>query len=110
MAEGTPIEALAGMDRLVHEPARLAILTALCACQSADFVFLARLTSLTPGNLGSHLSKLEEAGLIEVVKAFHKKRPLTTVILTPEGRRRVDRHWRQLETLRSAGSAYVTSL
>ncbi|HEY3056658.1 MAG TPA: transcriptional regulator, partial [Thermoanaerobaculia bacterium] len=61
-----PFERLAGLDRLVHEPARLSILTALSACKSADFLFLQRLTGLSKGNLSSHLSKLEEGGLVAI--------------------------------------------
>jgi DNA-binding transcriptional ArsR family regulator len=49
------------LDRLVHEPARLAILTVLSSCHEADFVFLQRATGLTNGNLSAHLSKLEDA-------------------------------------------------
>lgn len=105
MAVPAPLAGLDSLDRLVHEPARLAILTALSACRSADFVFLMRLTSLTKGNLGSHLAKLEAAGLVEIRKVLHGRRPLTTVALTDEGARRVERHWAQLELLRSAGSA-----
>ncbi|MBW8877878.1 MAG: transcriptional regulator [Acidobacteria bacterium] len=55
----TPFEQLANLDRRVHDPARLAILTALSACERADFLFLLRITSLTKGNLSSHLSTLE---------------------------------------------------
>ena len=62
----TPFEHLASVNRLVHEPARLAILTALSACDKADFVFLVNVTGLTKGNLSSHLSKLEQAGLVEI--------------------------------------------
>lgn len=105
MGAPTPLAGAAGLDRLVHEPARLAILTALSACHSADFVFLMRLTALTQGNLGSHLARLEAARLVEIVKTVHDRRPLTTVVLTPEGARRIERHWVQLELLRSAGSA-----
>lgn len=65
-----PFEELASVDRLVHEPARLAILTALAACASADFLFLQQLTGLSKGNLSSHLAKLEQAGLVGVSKQF----------------------------------------
>jgi DNA-binding MarR family transcriptional regulator len=95
-----PFEDLAGLDRLIHEPARLAILTALSACDSADFLFLQRLTGLTKGNLSAHLSKLEEAGLVLVTKAFLGKKPRTTLMLTKAGREAVERHWRQLDALR----------
>ena len=50
------------LDRLIHEPGRLAILTVLSSVTDADFVFLLRATGLTKGNLSSHLSKLEDAG------------------------------------------------
>ena len=72
-----PFEELAALDRLVHEPARLSILTALASCESADFLYLQRLTGLSKGNLSSHLSKLEEAGLLVVTKQFKGKTPNT---------------------------------
>jgi len=93
-------ETLAGLDRLIHEPARLAILTALSACRSADFMFLQRLTGLTRGNLSTHLSKLEEGGLVQIEKQFIGKKPNTTVCLTKAGRTAIEHHWQQLESLR----------
>jgi DNA-binding transcriptional ArsR family regulator len=89
------------LDRLIHEPGRLAILTVLSSVQSADFVFLQRTTGLTKGNLSSHLSRLEEAGLVEIEKKFVLKKPNTSVALTPVGRQRTAQHWNQLERLRS---------
>jgi DNA-binding MarR family transcriptional regulator len=88
------------LDRLVHEPGRLAILTVLSSVTDADFVFLQRTTGLTKGNLSSHLSKLEEAGLVKVDKSFVRKKPNTKVALTATGAERVARHWDQLERLR----------
>jgi len=70
-----PFQELAGLDRLVHEPARLAILTSLGACSSADFLFLQRLTGLSKGNLSSHLAKLEEAGLAEEARCALPRSP-----------------------------------
>jgi DNA-binding transcriptional ArsR family regulator len=93
-------EEIAELDRLIHEPARLAILTALSACASADFLFLQRLTGLTKGNLSSHLSKLEGANLVQIDKQFVGKMPNTSVRLTRTGRTAIERHWQQLETLR----------
>ncbi|HEY3033798.1 MAG TPA: transcriptional regulator [Streptosporangiaceae bacterium] len=95
----TPFEAIAELDRVVHEPARLAILSALSACASADFVFLQRITGLSKGNLSSHLSKLEDAGLVSVVKAFAGRTPRTTVAITDDGRGRIEAYWRDLERL-----------
>jgi DNA-binding MarR family transcriptional regulator len=96
----TQFEELASLDRLIHEPARLSILTALVGCQSADFLFLRRLTGLTGGNLSAHLAKLEEAGLISLEKRFVDKRPNTQVQITEVGRVAVEKHWKQLESLR----------
>jgi DNA-binding MarR family transcriptional regulator len=93
---------MAGLDRLIHEPARLAIMTALSAAQKADFLFLQRVTGLTKGNLSTHLTKLEEGGLVEIRKEFVGKKPVTWVSLTPDGRAAIDRHWEQLQRLRES--------
>jgi DNA-binding transcriptional ArsR family regulator len=102
----TPFQGLAELDRMVHEPARLAILAALSACESADFVFLQRITGLSKGNLGSHLARLEEAGLVEVVKEFVGKQPRTTMALTDDGRERLDAHWQHLQRLSRAATRW----
>lgn len=91
------------LNRLVHEPARLGILTALSACDEADFLFLLNLTGLTKGNLSSHLSKLEQGGLVAIRKTFEGKQPVTYVRLTPEGRAALKVHWKRLDVLRTAG-------
>ena len=88
------------LDRLIHEPGRLAILTVLSSVKDADFVFLQRTTGLTKGNLSSHLTKLEEAGLVAIEKRFIHKKPNTSVALTPLGRTRIAHHWDQLERLK----------
>lgn len=93
-------EELANLDRLVHEPARLSILTALSGVVSADFIFLQRLTGLTVGNLSTHLSKLADAGLIEIDKQFINRRPNTQVQITAAGREAVERHWQKLDEIR----------
>src|ERR1051325_9270076 len=95
-----PFEGIAGLDRLVHEPARLAILTALANCQSADFLFLQRLTGLTKGNLSSHLSRLERAELIAIEKEFVANVPNTHVSLTKAGHTAITKHWTKLDQLR----------
>ena len=100
-------EALASLDKLIHEPARLAILTALSACESADFLFLGRLTGLSKGNLSSHLSKLEEAGLIQIEKQFIGKKPNTVVSLTENGRTAIDKHWQTLNNLRNGAQSWL---
>jgi DNA-binding transcriptional ArsR family regulator len=95
-------EELAALDRLIHEPARLAILTALSACDSADFLFLQRLTGLTKGNLSAHLTKLAEGDAVEIEKGYIGKVPNTKVRITDAGRSAIERHWQQLERLRQA--------
>lgn len=93
-------EELAGIDKLIHEPARLAILTVLSSCISADFLFLQRLTGLTKGNLSSHLTKLEDAGLVSIQKTFVGKTPHTVIRLSESGQVAIKTHWEQLERLR----------
>ena len=85
-AAGEDLRTIGSVDRLVHEPARLMVMALLYVVESADFTFLMRQTGLTWGNLSSHLSKLEEAGYIEVEKEFKGKKPHTMLHLTDEGR------------------------
>jgi len=80
---------LSGIDRLIHEPARLAILSVLRAFETADFLFLLKQTELSRGNLSSHLSKLEAAGYVDITKEFVAKVPRTLIRLTDSGRRAV---------------------
>lgn len=78
-----------GLDRVLHEKARLGILTSL-ATRPEGLLFgdLKRLCALTDGNLNRHLEVLQEAGLVEVWKRFEGRRPQTLVRLSAEGRRR----------------------
>jgi DNA-binding MarR family transcriptional regulator len=82
----TSLISLTEVDRLVHEPARLAVMALLYVIDSADFTFLMNQTGLTWGNLSAHMSKLEEAGYIEVEKSFKGRRPNTSLQLSPQGR------------------------
>jgi DNA-binding MarR family transcriptional regulator len=84
--------ALAGLDRLIHEPARMLLMSLLSVVESADFLFLQRQTGLTAGNLSSHLSRLEEAGYVRMAKQFVGKKPNTLLSLTREGHRAFDRY------------------
>lgn len=83
---GNGLKDLSSLDRLIHEPARLMIMTILYAVKEADFVYLQRECGLTQGNLSSHLSKLEEAGYLLISKTFKGKYPLTLCSLTRAGR------------------------
>ncbi|MFD0986899.1 winged helix-turn-helix domain-containing protein [Methyloligella solikamskensis] len=78
-----------GLDRVIHEKARLGILTSLIGHpKGLSFGDLKRLCGLTDGNLSRHLQVLEETGLVQIDKRFEGKRPLTTCRLTPAGRER----------------------
>jgi DNA-binding transcriptional ArsR family regulator len=87
---GNGIKDLSLLDRVIHEPARLMIMTILFAVEEADFVYLQRECGLTQGNLSSHLSKLEEVGYLTITKTFKGKYPLTICKLTRKGREAFD--------------------
>ena len=97
-----PFEEISSLDRVVHEPARLAILTALDACRTADFQFLQSVTGLTNGNLSTHLARLKRAGLVTTAKTFRGNMPHTAVSLTVDGRATIRAHWTRLRELRRA--------
>lgn len=80
------IRSIIDADKIIHEPARVVILSLLNAVDSLDFVFLMNQTGLTQGNLSSHLSKLEAAAYIEIEKTFHKRRPRTIIRISDTGR------------------------
>jgi DNA-binding transcriptional ArsR family regulator len=82
----SPIAKPQSIDRIVHEPARYQILALLSVVKEADFLFVMRQTGLTRGNLSSHMSKLEKAGYVSVVKDFMGKKPHTMMRITRTGR------------------------
>jgi len=86
------------LDRLIHEPARLLIVTILSSVESADFLFLQRETGLTKGNLSAHLSKLENAGYVKIQKTFKGKLPLTICKLTAAGTKAITQYRQQLQS------------
>jgi DNA-binding MarR family transcriptional regulator len=87
-----------GLDRVLHEKARLGILTSLVANPDGlKFGDLRAFCALTDGNLSRHLDVLREAGLVEVWKGFEGRRPQTIVRLTPDGRRRFVSYLEELE-------------
>jgi DNA-binding transcriptional ArsR family regulator len=79
------IRDMVNIDRLVHEPARLAIMAVLSACTTADFAYLLNATGLGKGNLSSHLTRLKEAGYISITKGFKGNYPNTSCALTAKG-------------------------
>ena len=86
------------LDRLIHEPARLLIVTILSTVESADFLFLQRETELTKGNLSAHLRKLEDAGYVKIEKTYKGKLPLTVCKLTAAGTKAVTQYRQQLQS------------
>ena len=90
---------LAGVDRLIHEPARLMIMTILNAVDEADFLYLLNETGLTRGNLSTHLSKLEAAGYITIEKTFRGKIPRTVCGLSEVGRTAFGKYRKQLRLI-----------
>ena len=80
----------AGLDPLIHAPARLNIITNLYVVESADFIFLRNLTGLTWGNLSAHVSKLQEAGYLEVEKSIVNKKTHSVAKLTKVGRKALE--------------------
>ena len=80
---------MAGLNELIHQPARLRLMAALAALEAdaqVDFTYLKKLLGFTDGNLGTHLLKLEEAGYLTQEKAFVDRKPRTYIRITPEGR------------------------
>jgi len=87
-----------GLERIMHEKARVGILTSLSACREGLlFNELKDLCSLSDGNLSRHIQTLLEAGMVEVWKGFHRKRPQTLCRITPAGRERFQTYLHELE-------------
>ena len=73
----TPTDDFGQINRLIHEPSRMAIMGVLASIEQADFKYLLGTTGLTKGNLSRHLTKLEDAGYVEIIKTFVGKMPKT---------------------------------
>jgi len=80
------IPSIDDLDRVIHSPARLIILSYLEAVEEMDFIYLMHLTELTWGNLSVHLRRLEEAGYVHIRKDIVQRKTRTTMQLTDEGR------------------------
>lgn len=89
------------LDRTIHEPARLRILTILSGVDEADFNFLLNTVGLTKGNLSSHMDKLEKAGYVTIVKTFNGRIPHTDFTITAEGRSALEKYWEELDAIRA---------
>ena len=100
-----------GLDRVIHERARLSVLTSLVSHpKGLAFVDLKELCALTDGNLSRHLKVLEEAGLVEIVEGHDGSRPQTLCRLTNSGRKRFLEYLTTLEqVVRDAAAAVETT-
>jgi DNA-binding transcriptional ArsR family regulator len=87
---------LLDVDRIIHEPARLLIMTILSMAEKADFLFLLNETGLTRGNLSTHLSKLEDSGYVEIEKTYRGKIPQTICAITPAGLEAFEKYRKQI--------------
>ena len=87
------------IDRLIHEPSRLAIMAHLYVVDTADFIFLMKQTGMTWGNLSVHISKLETAGYLAVKKEFLGKKPHTLVNITERGKAAFEAYRKEMENV-----------
>ena len=92
------------IDRVIHEPVRLKILSILIGIDIADFTFLLSTLGLSRGNLSSHMDRLERAGYIEVQKKFNGKIPHTNYRIADGGREALSDYWAALDQIRAAGT------
>ena len=90
------LQSISGLDRVIHEPARLMLVALLSSVESADFLFLLKESGLTKGNLSVHLSRLEEAGYLQMEKTFRGKVPHTAYRLTKKGKSAFDKYRKSL--------------
>jgi len=90
------IQSIAELDRIIHEPGRLMIITLLYSVDQADFLYLQYETGMNKGTLSSHISRLEQAEYIHVEKTFRGKVPQTLLRLTRMGRKSFERYRKNL--------------
>ena len=91
------LRSMGDLDRVLHEPSRLMIATILYSVEEADFLYILNASHLTRGNLSTHLSRLEEAGYVQIEKSFKGKLPRTVCRLIPPGRAAFEAYRRQLK-------------
>ncbi len=80
------LRAIAELDRVIHEPGRLMIVALLSGLEECDYRYLVHETEMNKGTLSSHLTRLEEAGYLQMEKTFRGKVPRTLLRLTASGR------------------------
>lgn len=97
--EGSKLSSSAGLDKLIHERLRLAIVSALAVHESLSFNELKEMIGTSDGNLSVHARKLEEAQYVACTKSFDGRTPRTEYRLTPSGRRSLERYLAHMEAL-----------
>ena len=99
MKKTDTLQSMLDVDRLIHEPARLIILTILYVLESADFLYLLSETGIRKGNLSSHLTRLEKAKYITIEKTYRGKTPMTICRLSGEGLSAFETYREQLKNV-----------
>lgn len=92
-------ESIKPIDRVIHAPARLMIMTTLYVIEGGDMVFLRKQTNLSWGNLSVQVRRLEEVGYVIVEKEFVDNKPHTVVCMTSEGRRAFEAYRRHIKDI-----------
>jgi len=98
-ADKTDNNPLQNINKTIHEPARLNIMSNLYVVESADFIYLMRTTGLTDGNLSAHIKKLSTTGYIKIRKEFKNNRPLTTIFMTDEGKSAFEQYMADMKSI-----------
>ena len=91
--------AMDALDEVIHQKARLGIMSTLLALGEADFKLLKESLGLSDGNLSTHLALLEERGYVEVRKEFKGRKPHTTAVPTDRGRTAFAKYLATLERI-----------
>ena len=89
-SEFQDIYKIAALDKIIHERARLAIMTVLYHREEVNFQYLKRALKTSEGNLATHIKALEGAGYVNVIKKFVRKKPQTSYQMTKKGRENYD--------------------
>ena len=98
--QSRPAQARAAeLDRIIHEPIRLGIVSALAGCESMTFNELKELLKTTDGNLSVHARKLEEHEYVVCEKSFEGRIPRTSYSLAPQGKRALEIYLQHMEAL-----------
>jgi DNA-binding MarR family transcriptional regulator len=95
-------------NAIIHQPVRLKIMAALKPLpegEPVEFVRLKSIVGATEGNLGAHITTLEEAGYVAVQKDFHANRPRTRVSMTKAGRRAFEDYIAELRSIIGSAGA-----